>query len=66
MRRTFADLPEWSFDIDEVSAGVYRVIAIDKNGRQISKTGIDPEALIEECRREAGSMSRRENVRARK
>lgn len=57
MSRTFPDLPEWSFDIDEVSAGVYQIIATDRQGRRISKTGIDPEALIQECRREAGSIS---------
>lgn len=56
MRRSFSDLPEWSFDIDEISAGVYQIIAIDRKGHRISKTGIDPDGLIDECRHEARSM----------
>ncbi|MFH1870117.1 MAG: hypothetical protein ABIG36_05790 [Pseudomonadota bacterium] len=55
MIRTLPDLPGWSFDIDEVSAGVYQIMATDKKGRRIFKTGIDPAALIEECRREVSN-----------
>lgn len=57
MKRSFPDLPEWSFDIDEISAGVYQIIATDRGGHRISKTGIDPDGLIDECKREARSMN---------
>ena len=58
MKRTFLDLPGWSFDIDEVSAGVYQVIATDEEGRRITKIGIEPEMLIAECRSEAVNIHR--------
>lgn len=56
MKRTFLDLPGWSFDIDEVSAGVYQVVAANEEGGRVTKTGIDPEILIAECRSEASNI----------
>ncbi|WP_077728058.1 hypothetical protein [Methylocaldum sp. 14B] len=56
MIRSFPELPDWSFDIDEVSNGVYKVVVSHRYGHKISKTGIDPEALIDDCRREATDM----------
>jgi pimeloyl-ACP methyl ester carboxylesterase len=50
MRKRFDGLPEWEFEIDEVSAGVYRVVAHDLLGHKVSFTGVDPDALVEECR----------------
>ena len=54
--RTFAELPDWSFDADEVSAGVYRAFGRDRAGRNVEATGTDPETLIEKCRRAALQM----------
>lgn len=50
MTKTFDDLPGWNFDIDEISANVYRVKAHDEAGRNVEKTGLNLEKLIEECR----------------
>jgi len=61
MKRTFPDLVDWSFEIDEVSAGVYRVDATDERGRRVSRTGIDPEELIDECRLEVLLINRGES-----
>ena len=36
MRKTFPDLPEWCFEIDEVSSGVYEVIGRDMAGHCVS------------------------------
>ncbi len=44
MRKTFPDLPNWSFDLDEVSANAYEAIGIDKYGHRVSYTGTDLEA----------------------
>lgn len=52
----FTELVGWSFDADEVSAGVYLAVGSDCYGRRIEKTGTDPEALIEACRRDAVRM----------
>jgi hypothetical protein len=48
MKQKFDDLPNWIFELIEVSAGVYRIKATDTTGRSFEKTGTDPDALIEE------------------
>jgi len=53
MSITFKELPGWDFDIDEISAGVYKVNGRDELGRSIELTGTDPEALLEECKKYA-------------
>jgi hypothetical protein len=53
MARSFPELPGWSFDADEVSAGVYRAFGRDRAGRNVEASGLDPEALIEKCRQAA-------------
>jgi hypothetical protein len=52
MKLSFPEIPGRLFEIDEVSAGVYRVFVEDAHGRSVSKTGTDPEALISECKQE--------------
>jgi hypothetical protein len=53
MPTEFPELPDWSFDADEISAGVYRVFGKDTAGRNVEVTGHDPEALIQKCRQAA-------------
>jgi hypothetical protein len=53
MPRTFPELPDWSFDSDEVSAGVYRAFGRDRSNRTVEVSGLDPEALIQKCRQAA-------------
>lgn len=40
----------WFFRVDEISQGYYRVEGVDRFGRVVSKEGIDPELLLEECK----------------
>jgi hypothetical protein len=49
----FEELYGWQFKIDEISAGVYKVSGIDKSGRSVEVTGIDPELLLIECKKYA-------------
>jgi hypothetical protein len=53
MPRRFPELPDWSFDADEASVGVYRAFGRDRAGRNVEASGVDPEALIETCRQAA-------------
>ncbi len=53
MKNETNDLSGWLFHIDEVSAGVYQVRGVDRAGRKVQKTGTDPDALLEECKRAA-------------
>ena len=53
MARSFQELPDWSFNADEVSPGVYRAFGRDRAGRNVEASGLDPEALIEKCRQAA-------------
>jgi len=54
----FTELTEWSFDADEVSAGVFMAVGSDRYGRRVEKTGTDPGALIEACKQDAIRMMR--------
>lgn len=53
---TFPELPGWTFDVDEVSASVFRAVGVDEAGRSVQATGIDPDQLLEDCRRAAMAM----------
>lgn len=53
---TFEDLPGWGFEIEEISAGIYRVKGTDKAGRGIEATGTDLDALLDDCRRYARTI----------
>lgn len=57
MIRVFKDLPNWSFNIDEVSAGVYEVVARDIFGHEFSVKGIDVTAILETCKKQAAEFS---------
>ena len=50
MRKTFPDLPSWSFDLDEISANVYEAIGTDKRGHRVSYTGTDLEEILNQCK----------------
>jgi hypothetical protein len=56
MPREFPELPGWLFDADEVSAGVYRAFGRDRSGRNVEAKGLDPEVLIEKCKKAALQM----------
>lgn len=56
MAKNFPELSGWSFDADEVSAGVFIAVGSDRFGRKIEKTGTDPDALIEACRQDVIRM----------
>jgi hypothetical protein len=49
MKKTFEQLPGWEFDIEEVSAGVYRTTGRDREGRRLSFVGEDPQNLLQQC-----------------
>jgi hypothetical protein len=53
MTEAVPELYGWRFDSEEVSVGVYRVRGISEDGRSVEETGIDPEAVLERCRRAA-------------
>ena len=54
----FEDLPAWKFKVEEVSVGVYRVTGTDRLGHRIVLDGLDPDALLDECRAVATSIDR--------
>jgi hypothetical protein len=51
MPKEFKEHPGWSFAIEEVSAGVYRVLGCEFAGRTVEATGPRLKVLIERsCR----------------
>jgi len=53
MPRRFPELPDWSFDADEASVGLYRAFGHDRAGRNVEAIGLNPDALIEKCKQAA-------------
>jgi hypothetical protein len=51
-------LSGWSFTVEEVSAGVYRVRGVAQSGRSVETTGTDPNALLVRCQRDAIRIAR--------
>lgn len=41
--------------IEEVSAGRYRAVGTDRRGHKVVSSGTDTDALLQECRAEAGA-----------
>jgi hypothetical protein len=56
MSCTFAELPGWSFEATETSAGVYKIIGTDVRGHRVESTGTDTTALLDECREMAARV----------
>lgn len=56
-------LSDWTFQADEVSAGVYKVRGHDTPGRSVERTGTDPDKLLEQCRADALRMMRQSTKR---
>ncbi len=56
MSCVFPDLPGWIFEIDEVSAGVYKVVAKDQTGSRFSRTGTNVDMLVSECRNDVANL----------
>jgi hypothetical protein len=58
MNKAFVELPGWTFQIDEVSAGVYEAIGTDGFGHRVVAEGLDPDELLRECRESAMRIGR--------
>ena len=56
MPREFKELPGWSFAVEEVSAGVYRVLGRDLAGRTVEATRPRLKVLLEKCLQDASEM----------
>jgi hypothetical protein len=51
------DLADWSFSMEEVSAGVYRVRGVDSSGRNVETSATDPDSALEACKQAAAAMA---------
>lgn len=51
------DLSGWDFEVEEVSSNVYRVTGRDPGGRQVARTGTNPDVLLAQCKRDALEIS---------
>lgn len=46
----------WYFRVQEVSASAYQVDGTDLWGRRVSRTGSDPDRLLDECTSDAEAI----------
>jgi len=56
MKRDELSLPNWQFNLSEISGGVYKVVAIHTTGPTVEITGTDESRLIEEAKAAALKM----------
>lgn len=49
MKKVLAQFPDWEFEIDEVSAGVYQAVGRNKSGDVISFAATDPDEAFQAC-----------------
>jgi len=52
----FEELPDWNFTAEELSANVFEVRGSDREGRSVSFSGCDPDALLDQARQNALEM----------
>jgi hypothetical protein len=52
----FTEILGWKFEIDEISAGVYKVTGKDNCDRRVEKIGFDVNVLLEECKKSASQF----------
>ena len=57
MKKEFPELPGWSFEVEELSAGGYRIVGTETGGKSLDMTGTDYDSLLEDCKEEAAVMS---------
>lgn len=50
MSITFDELPDWRFEVNEVSAGVYSVTGKDSVGRCVGNKGTNLDELLDVCK----------------
>lgn len=58
MSEVFPDIPNWKFQVEEVSANVYSVVGTDDRGHRIVKTGTEAEKLLRKCKVDASEMDK--------
>jgi hypothetical protein len=49
-------LDDWTFSVEEVSAGAYRGKGLDSAGRSVESSGTDPDALLEKLKEWAAEI----------
>jgi hypothetical protein len=59
MNEKDTQLIDWEFKVDEISAGVYRVIGADRKGRIVERIGTEPEQLLFDCKADAKKLFER-------
>jgi hypothetical protein len=58
MKTNIDTLPDWTLQLDEVSAGVYRLTAKHALGSRIDLTGTDTEELLKQAKTSAEAMEK--------
>ena len=52
MEKKFDELPDWTFEISEISYGCYRVTGSDSPGRSVERDGTDLDELLKKVLKE--------------
>lgn len=50
------ELPNWRFEVTEITAGMYRIRGTRSTGNQVEQISSDPESAMQNCRRDAAKL----------
>jgi hypothetical protein len=51
-------LNDWTFQVDEISIGVYKAVGLDKYGHRVETEGTNPKLILADCKEMALKLSR--------
>jgi hypothetical protein len=51
-------ISDWSFSVEETSAGVYQARGVDPSGRRVETSGTNPDYALEKCKRAAVELDK--------
>jgi hypothetical protein len=57
VKKEFPELPGWSFEVEELPAGRYRIVGTEKGGKTFDMQGTDYDSLLKDCQEEAAALS---------
>lgn len=51
-------LANWKFEVEEITAGMYRIRGTRNTGNQVERTSSDPECALVDCKRDAQKLEK--------
>lgn len=64
MKKKYSELPNWVFELNEVSANVYEVVGTNQFGQKVYGKGLELNELIDKCKKNAEEIERSRGIKS--